>query len=101
MYVLVLNDMRMSQIEQTMPVARAATREALEALLQRESVPPWRDGQWGKSFRQGGPLEWFNPPFGVDRYIVEVGTLQQRIDRAIADVNAWWQETLMPIPEVG
>lgn len=101
MFVLVLNDMRMPNIEMSKPVARASTREALEALLQRESVPSYRDGQWGKCFRQSGPLEWFNPPCDVfGQGIVNTGTLQERIDRAIAEVNDWWNHTVMPIPEV-
>ena len=101
MYVLVLNDMRMSNVEMSKPVVRAATREALEALLQRESVPGYRDGQWGKCFRQGGPLEWFNPPADVFRQgIIDVGTLPERIDHAINDCTQWWNNTILPIPEV-
>jgi hypothetical protein len=62
MYVLVLNDMRSSNIEHLTPVACAESYAELEALLSRERVEPYSDGRWGKSFRAGGPLEWRNPP---------------------------------------
>lgn len=62
LYVLVLNDMRSPQIEIGSEVAKATSREELIELIRRETVPSYNDGQWGKSFRQGGPLEWHNPP---------------------------------------
>lgn len=61
-YVLVLNDMRSSQIETECPVAWSPTRESLVRLLETEKVAGYNDGHWGKSFRAGGPLEWMNPP---------------------------------------
>lgn len=61
-YVLWLNDMRASNIENLQPVAWAESSECIEGLLRRERVDGYRDGQWGKSFRKDGPLEWFNPP---------------------------------------
>ena len=83
-YVLVLNDMRSSQIQEIQPVAWATSQESLEELLKRERVEPYFDANenqvppdthvgsspfgsvhgsnkvWGKKFRKGGPLEWFN-----------------------------------------
>jgi hypothetical protein len=34
--------------------------EEIQGFLQAEKVTPYRDGPWGKTFRCGGPLEWFN-----------------------------------------
>lgn len=61
MFVLVLNPMR-GQVERGVPVARAETIAALEEFIKRETVEPYKDGQWHKVFRAGGPLEWYNPP---------------------------------------
>lgn len=63
MFVLKMNLMR-GRTEEVHPVARAETREGLVALMERERVPVYSDGQWRKSFRQGGPFEWYNPPWG-------------------------------------
>lgn len=63
MWVLMLNDMRSSNIENMFPVCRAESYDALLAFVDREKVDPYRDGPWGKNFRVGGPLEWYNPPF--------------------------------------
>lgn len=84
MWVLFLNDMRSGNVERLQPVCRAPSREDLLAILAREKVPAYTDrgertlvhttdfmaGQvehnsdygWSKVYRQGGPLEWFNPP---------------------------------------
>lgn len=96
MWVLFLNDMRSSNIENLQPVCRAETRSALDALLQREAVPGYRDGQWGKSFRQGGPLEWFNPPWSGDerQHFQDAGT---EADWAANAVRAY-QQRVMSLP---
>jgi hypothetical protein len=65
MWILRLNDMRDDHFESLRPAFRAETREALVALVERETVPggyTTHDGRWGKTFRAGGPLEWYNPP---------------------------------------
>lgn len=87
MFVLVLNDMRSAQVEDSVMVCRSETEGAINELLKRESVetykdpkgtPYWlesprsggaiyieptiEDGWWGKTFRKGGPLEWYNQP---------------------------------------
>lgn len=77
MFVLCLNDMRSSNIENLQPIVRAETKAQLEEFLRRETVDPYRDGQWGKSYRAGGgPLEWFNPPWASDSHLhfQDVGT---------------------------
>lgn len=75
MFVLYLNPMT-DRCEVLRPVARATTREALAALVERERDPHESQGpggychetesayKWHHSFRAGGPLEWFNEPFG-------------------------------------
>jgi hypothetical protein len=56
-FVLALNDMRSSNIENTMIACRANTKEALEKLIQQEAVPGgWRDGQWGKAASLNGSI---------------------------------------------
>lgn len=68
-FVLFLNDMRLA-FEKVMPVAKAKSPEALRRWLEAERVAPYTDEgpmrtyaiTWAKSFRKGGPLEWFTPP---------------------------------------
>ena len=96
-WILLLNDMRSSNIEILVPVARAENRSDLEALLTREKVTPYRtDDRWCKSFRQGGPLEWFNAPFSFDdgQTFVNVGTREDWMIRAGED----WDRKVMSIP---
>lgn len=45
-------------------------------------------------FREGGPLEWFNPPFDFDDPIRNVGTLADWEERA----RAKWQREVMSLP---
>lgn len=62
MWSLLLNDMRSPKVEMLMPAARATTCEELLDLLVAEKVEPYTDSPWRKTYRCGGPLEWFNPP---------------------------------------
>ncbi len=90
MWVLMLNDMRSAHVEALQPVACASTKAELEALIRKETVDPYKTGNdhvrrptlgdchgsnqtWSKSFRQDGPLEWFNQPFDpqTDRHFIE------------------------------
>lgn len=60
-YVLMLNDMRASNIENLTAVKASANRQELVDFYETEKVPSYRtDERWVKGFRQGGPLEWFN-----------------------------------------
>lgn len=62
-WLLKMNDMRgNSDIYQTVA---AGTRTELAHYVEQERVEPYTDGHWGKCFRKGGPLEWFN---GAARY---------------------------------
>ena len=100
-FVLVLNDMRMSNIENKMIACRADTREDLEKLLEAEYVPGgWTDGQWGKTFKQGGMLEWYNPPndfFGQGIYPVDTNEM---IKKETESILTWWQHEIEPLPKV-
>lgn len=69
MWILQLNPMQ-GNYERLEAVARAETREALEAMLAREAVEPYTEDDhnaWGpcklrKAYRKAGPLEYMNPP---------------------------------------
>lgn len=90
MFVLRLNPMRAAQVEITENICKADTREALEALLERESVEPYRDGRWAKHFRQGGPLEWFNPPCEIfGQGIFDIGNADVEAMRARENFEAF------------
>jgi hypothetical protein len=100
MWILLLNDMRMPHVETLVPVAKAETKEVLEAYLAREKVEPYQDGQWGKTYRQGGPLEWYNPPSDIDRAIVDVRDKEAHMKRAAERAGIWWDRDIEPIPKV-
>lgn len=89
MWVLYLNDMRSSHIETLTPAVRAESRQQLLDLLERERVESYRsdDGRWAKSFRQGGPLEWFNPPY------------PRELERQIVDADRQFRDFIRSIPE--
>jgi hypothetical protein len=100
MWILRLNPMT-SNAETVVPLVRAETREQLEAFMASETVTPYQDSQWGKTFRQGGPLEWFNPPMGGEAWIgvpaiVDVGTEQDWAAQAVAD----FRNFQMSIPSI-
>jgi hypothetical protein len=105
MFVLLLNDMRSGRIEDLTPVARAETKEELLALLEREKVEEYTDEgdhvnsedhsfgisrsvstgyRYGKTYRKGGPLEWYNPPWEVrtDQHFRNVGTREDWMKNA-------------------
>lgn len=70
-WLLMLNDMRSCRIEILTVAMTAQTKAELVEFVESERVEPYTDGNWGKRFRQGGPLEWFNDlePFsGSARY---------------------------------
>lgn len=92
-WVLRLNPMT-ANAERVNAVAYAETKEQLEAMLEREAVEPYQDGPWHKCFRQGGPLEWFNPP-GQDGSawinvpaLVDIGTEADWMKRAADDYRS-------------
>ncbi len=83
MWILRLNDMRAANIENVQAIFRAETNEQIEAFLEKESVPQYRDGQWQKYYRKDGPLEWFNPASGYEGGIIDVGSEESWINDAI------------------
>lgn len=65
-YALLLNDMRWPNIENIAVVKTAETPEELAAWYEGQlAEEPYRDGQWGKSFKPGSELEWYNPPHDI------------------------------------
>lgn len=64
-FALILNPMQ-GRCEEQRVIAASDSREELKAAWDAEKVEPYRDGQWYRSYRKGGPLEWFNPPMGGD-----------------------------------
>lgn len=97
MFLLRLNPMT-ANAERNNVVARAETVEALIAFVESERVEFYRDGGYGKCFRQGGPLEWYNPPDDNPWYpcFHDIGTL----DEAIQDTVKSWNEMLSRIRDV-
>lgn len=101
MFILQLNDMRSPNAETLTPVARAETREGLEAFLKRENVAPYYEGdqvegRWFKVFYKGGPLEWYNPPRNSKEYFVDMSTREDWIARACQQFN----DVLCEVPAV-
>ena len=95
MFVLKLNDMRSPQIEMLKNVARAETEEELLEFVKREKVEVYADDSWGKHYRKGGPLEWYNPlePFG---HIMDIGTKADWMQNAANEFDG----VVTSIPEV-
>lgn len=88
MWILQLNPMP-SNAENIVPVAWAETKEELEQLLQDEKVESYRDGDWYKSFKQGGPLEWYNPPSEVGDVWIDVPAMLD-----VGSCEDWIQDTI-------
>ena len=68
-FALVLNPMR-GRAEESRMLAVSESAAELTAFVEAERVEPYPDGEWQRSFRQGGPLEWFNPAplYGTDSF---------------------------------
>src|SRR4051812_2991343 len=99
--------------ENRQPVARAETREELVAFIEAEIAEPTEDSgvesssayglrqhTYRKAFRVGGPLEWYNPPFGLDEAIQDLGTREQWIARAVERAEQDWQYLCSTVPAV-
>ncbi len=70
-WFLLLNDMRAGHVEMLTPVAFGPTRESLEDFIETETVDRYvTDGRWHKTFREGGPLEWYNRHSGAFEHFV-------------------------------
>ena len=55
--------LRSPQIEILTDVAWSQTKEELERFIESERVDEYKDGNWYKTFRKDGPLEWYNEPY--------------------------------------
>ena len=89
MWVLKLNDMRFPKIEMFETVAKAERPEKLQAWMVLEKVADYRDGQWGKAFRKGGPLEWYNEPIpSLGQGIFDIGTEEDWVQQTREDYRS-------------
>ena len=89
-FALRLNDMRESKIESTRTVFFAASPEPLSELLERERVAPYMDDIWGKVFRAGGPLEWYNAPLLHGQGVLQVADKETYLARVVQDAEEAW-----------
>lgn len=96
MWVLRLNDMRAANIENLTLVATATEREALERHVAGEKVELYRDGQWAKVFRKGGPMEWFNDPWNVEEAYIYAGTRDEWANTAAEN----WDNQIGALPSL-
>jgi hypothetical protein len=61
-YALLLNDMRWPNVENIAIVTISDNRQELvDWYTAQLAEKPYQDGQWGKAFKPGSDLEWFNP----------------------------------------
>jgi hypothetical protein len=107
MWVLQLNDMRAGNIERgDCFFARADSKEALERLYNEEKVEPYTDGGWGKTFRQGGPLEWANDmvcnaPTSDDEFkFLELPSREEYVTAQAQIAEETYDRDVMSLPEI-
>lgn len=63
-YALLLNDMRMANIENINIVKISSNKQDLiDWYRDQEADKNWKDGRWGKHFKKDSELEWFNQVF--------------------------------------
>lgn len=60
-HILRLNPMT-DRMEAQRIVAVSLDKDKLIEWYNTQKCEPYTDDRWHKSFQQGGPLEWFNPP---------------------------------------
>lgn len=100
MFILRLNDMRTSHVENLTSIARADTPDELMQLMENEKVEPYSEhnnGHWDKSYQKGGPLEWYNEPFSLEHSII--GVLSE--DEWVADARRRYKDEIMSLPTAG
>lgn len=81
MWMLRLNDMRSSNIENLQNICVAESKEELESFLKNQEAESYNDTgsnsihgssyTYQKSYKKGGPLEWYNKPyeFQIDKHV--------------------------------
>ncbi len=121
MWLLFLHDIRDPKAGSVKALFRSETREELQALVARETVAPYKEAiehVWGKdqvpthikSFRKGGPLEWYDPPTlehdrGHYKHMQPVDdVVKQQVDAAAkgieAQIREYYKNLVTDIPEV-
>ena len=96
MWILQLNDIRESP-DIVKPIVRAETKEDLKEFVKGEMVDPYQDGEYGKMFKRGSILEWFNPPVSqVSQAYVNVQDEETWAERARVD----FRDRVLSIPEI-
>lgn len=77
-YALLLNDMRWPHIENIGVVKTAETpRELADWYSGQLADAHWKDGRWGKAFKPGSELEWYNPHSDIRTLNHECGGIWQ------------------------
>lgn len=70
-YALLLNDMRSSNIENIIVIKISSSKEELANWYRSLLVTPYiesEDGRrWGKTFKKGSELEWFNSVQDIEK----------------------------------
>ena len=66
-YALLLNNMLQPNIENINIVKISENKEELVDWYKSFLTEPYQDGKWGKTFKRGSPLEWFNPVYNLDK----------------------------------
>src|SRR5438093_11032490 len=94
MFLLQLQQLQLHPTETlpTFAVARSERVELLRDLYFREIVTPYEETLDGghivrKSFRKGGPLEWYVPLDDPQLMFVDIGTKEQRIEALIVELR--------------
>lgn len=103
-FILLLNDMRSLKFETLRTVARANSAQRLLEFIAAEKVEAYQeeydDVMYTKSFKKGGPLEWFNSPVNEDdalkHHIMECGDRDTWTSRAGID----WDNKIGALPDV-
>jgi hypothetical protein len=85
-HVLRLNDMRMPQVEQTENVAFSFDEKKLTDWANDQKCESYSDevddGRWGKSFKKGSKLEWYNPPsYHFNQGITSIWIMEDEISQ--------------------
>ncbi|KKN98528.1 hypothetical protein LCGC14_0146390 [marine sediment metagenome] len=94
-FILVLGDMRSAKYENSFtPIAISDNPDKLRQWVNSEKVDKYTDGRFRKVFKQGGPLEWYNPPddLGVDpeNSIRPLSPLDEYIEVAVKETTNWY-----------
>lgn len=104
MWILRLNHMRSARAENLRGVACAHTKQQLVDFVEEQTVEPYQDKDkyiryWVKTFRKGGPLEWYNSPVASleNHHFYDIGTREDATRQAGLD----YDELLARLQHVG